>query len=95
MSNGNAKLVRGVVLQHNGNHYTNANLTDDVAREFLAKFPNRKDWFEVLPSATTAKEVVAEVAETTEKVAEMPPKEVEGENKPVTTKKKKTAKKRK
>lgn len=90
-----SKLVAGVVLQWKSNHYTNANLTDDVAREFLAAFPMRKDWFEVLPSATTDKEVVAEVAETPEKGAEIAPKEEEPKKQPTTPKKKKTAKKRK
>lgn len=83
-----AKLVRGVVLQWKGNHYTNSNLTDEVAREFLTSFPQRKDWFEILPSATTAKAVVAEVANE-------PSAEVSAENEPTTPKKKKSAKKRK
>ena len=83
-----AKLVRGVVLQWKGNHYTNNNLTDDVAREFLTAFPMRKDWFEILPSATTEKQVVAEVADE-------PSAEVSAENEPATPKKKKSAKKRK
>lgn len=90
-----SKLVAGVVLQWKSNHYTNANLTDEVAREFLEAFPMRKDWFEVLPSATTDKEVVAEVAETPEKGAEIAPKEEEPKKQPTTPKKKKTAKKRK
>jgi len=81
-----AKLVNGVVLKWQGNHYTNANLTDEVAREFLSAFPMRKDWFAVLPSASNEKQVVAEVAE-------MPSAEVSSE--PTTPKKKKTARKRK
>ena len=44
-----ARLVAGVVLQIDNNHYTNANITDEVARAFLDKFPMREDWFEVLP----------------------------------------------
>ena len=95
MADTQARLVRGVVLQLNNSHYTNANLTDDVAREFLARFPMRKDWFESLPSATTAKEVVAEVAYTPEKGAEITPKEDKSESKPNPPTKKKTAKKRK
>lgn len=83
-----AKLVNGVVLKWQGNHYTNANLTDDVAREFLSAFPVRKDWFAVLPSASTEKQVVAEVAE-------MPSAEVSPKSEPTTPKKKKSAKKRK
>ena len=83
-----ARLVNGVVLKWQGNHYTNANLTDEVAREFLSAFPVRKDWFAVLPSASTEKKVVAEAAE-------MPPAEVSPKGEPTTPKKKKTAKKRK
>lgn len=83
-----AKLVNGVVLQWKGNHYTNNNLTDEVAREFLATFPQRKDWFAELPSATTDKQVAAEVANE-------PSAEVSAETEPTTPKKKKTSKKRK
>ena len=90
-----AKLVRGVVLQWKGNHYTNSNLTDEVAREFLASFPQRKDWFEILPSATTAKAVSAEVAKMPKKPAEKSDKEVIVADKPTAPANKKTAKKRK
>lgn len=83
-----AKLVNGVVLQWKGNHYTNNNLTDEVAREFLTAFPMRKDWFAELPSATTEKQVVAEVANE-------PSAEVSAEKQPTAPKKKKTSKKRK
>lgn len=83
-----ARLVNGVVLKWQGNHYTNANLTDEVARAFLEAFPMRKDWFAVMPSAVTPKEVVAEVAE-------MPSDEVKAEKRPTTPKRKKSAKKRK
>ena len=86
--NTQARLVNGVVLFVDGNHYTNRNLTDDVARQFLAKFPQRKDWFASLPSATTEKAVVAEVAEE-------PSNEVKAEKQPTAPKKKKSAKKRK
>lgn len=95
MEKGDARLVRGVVLQIDSNHYTNANITDEVAREFLKRFPQRKDWFEVLPSATTEKEVVAEVAETPKKDDNVPSKGAKTPNQPTTPKKKKTAKKRK
>jgi hypothetical protein len=83
-----AKLVRGVVLQWQGSHYTNSNLTDEVARDFLASFPQRKDWFAQLPSATTGEKVVAEVADE-------PSAEVSAENEPKTPKKKRIARKRK
>ena len=90
-----ARLVRGVVLQWKGNHYTNANLTDEVAREFLASFPQRKDWFEILPSATTAKAVSAEVAKVPKKPAEKSDKDIIVADKPTAPVGKKTARKRK
>ena len=81
--NSNARLVNGVVLQWENKHYTNANLTDEVAQAFLAKFPQRKDWFAILP-------------ETPKKSEEIAPKEVESESKSVAApKKKKPSKKRK
>lgn len=83
-----ARLVNGVVLQWKGNHYTNSNLTDDVAKDFLVAFPQRKDWFAELPSATTGENVVAEVA--TE-----PSAEVSAEEQPKTPKNKKKSAKRK
>lgn len=90
-----ARLVKGVVVFHEGVHYTNKNLTDEVARAFLVKFPQRKDWFEVLPSATNGKEVVAEVAETPEMGAEKASKSEKVAEKPTAPKAKKSAKKRK
>lgn len=62
MTQASSRLVNGVVLQWKGNHYTNSNLTDEVAREFLAAFPIRKDWFAVLPPEK-AEEPKAEVSE--------------------------------
>lgn len=90
-----ARLVNGVVIFWKGNHYTNSNLTDEVAREFLASFPQRKDWFATLPSATTAKAVTAEVAKMPKKPAEKTDKEVIVADKPTAPANKKTAKKRK
>lgn len=93
--NSTARLVRGVVLFVNNKHYTNSNLTDDVAREFLSRFPQRKDWFEVLPSATTEKAVVAEVAEMPEKDSQIVSKAVKPASQTTTPKKKKKGSKRK
>ena len=76
-----ARLVNGVVLQVGGTHYTNANLTDDVARKFLAEFPQRADWFAVLPNADKGEETASEV--------------VEPKNEPTAQPKKKTPRKRK
>ncbi len=87
-----SRLVAGVVLQVDGNHYTNKNLTDEVARKFLAKFPMRKDWFEVLPSAPK-KVDEAKDAEVPDNGTEIPPKEIKPTKKPsMSKKKKKTAK---
>ena len=82
-----AKLVNRVVLRVGGTHYTNANLTDEVARQFLAAFPMRKDWFAVLPPA--------EEKEDAENVAEKPADEVKVEEQPTAPKEKKSAEKRK
>ena len=86
MAETKARLVKGVVIQWEYNHYTNANITDEVAREFLAAFPMRTDWFEVLPE---------KVEKTPEKVAEKPATSEKVAEKATTPKKKKTAKKRK
>ena len=67
MAETKAKLVKGVVIQWKFNHYTNANITDEIAREFLAAFPMREDWFEVLPAKPAAEK--AETPATSEKVA--------------------------
>lgn len=82
-----ARLVNGVVLQVGGIHYTNANLTDEVARAFLSAFPMRKDWFAELPPA--------EVKEDAENVAEKPADEPKVEEQPTAPKEKKSAGKRK
>ena len=82
-----ARLVNGVVLQVGGIHYTNANLTDEVARVFLSAFPMRKDWFAILPPAVEK--------EDAENVAEMTADEPKVEKQPTATKTKKSARKRK
>ncbi len=82
-----SRLVRGVVLKVGTNHYTNVNLTDEVARQFLAEFPQRADWFEILPPKAEPK-VTAESAEAA-------PNNVEEAERPTTPEKKKNARKRK
>lgn len=42
------RLKKGVVIHVNGEAYTNANLTDDVAKAYLKKYPNTK-FFESIP----------------------------------------------
>lgn len=48
-----ATLKAGAIIAcptfHGGQIYTNSNLTDEVAREYLAAFPKRSDLFSVLP----------------------------------------------
>lgn len=89
-----ARLVAGVLLQLNGQHYSNTNLTDDVAREFLAKFPQKKAWFAVLPPAEE-KAGGEQVAEMPENGAEIAPKAVKPASQTTTPKKRKSPKKRK
>lgn len=76
--NTKARLVNGVVLQFADKIYTNANLTDDAAREFLSKFPQRIDWFAVLPAEAveeTAEEAIeGEQSDETEEVEQVPTK---------------------
>lgn len=61
-----ARLLNGVVLWFNRKPYTNANLTDKVARDFLAQFPMRTDWFDILPPAEEEKK--EDAPQTEEKV---------------------------
>lgn len=89
MANTKARLVNGVVLQWKGNHYTNANLTDKVAKEFLETFPKRSDWFAELPEP---QESVVDTPEIAQETAQEDTKAVKGVT---TSKKKKNAKKRK
>jgi len=48
-----ATLKAGAIIAcptfHGGQIYTNSNLTDEVAREYLAAFPKRSDLFSILP----------------------------------------------
>lgn len=37
---------------HNGKIYSNANLTDEVAAEYLAMFPNQAKYFDIKPQET-------------------------------------------
>ena len=51
MENRKYKLKRGVVIQVSGTTevYTHVNLTDEVARAYLAKYPNKAKLFEAIP----------------------------------------------
>ena len=62
------KLKNNVVLQFQNNVYTNANLTDEVAEAYLAKYPNTTYFAE------------KKVIEVSEKQAEGPMKRSEGDD---------------
>ena len=62
------RLKNNVVLQFQNNVYTNANLTDEVAEAYLAKYPNTTYFAE------------KKVIEVSEKQAEGPVKRSEGDD---------------
>jgi hypothetical protein len=68
MSVNKATLRRGVLIWHKGKPYTVSNITDEVAREYLAEYPQNKGYFEILPEPAEVKEEPAESKE--EKPAE-------------------------
>ena len=51
----------------NGKIYTNDNLTDEVAEEYLAQFPKNVDMFQQLPKDFSIKKVQKKVAERNKK----------------------------
>lgn len=72
----NYELKRGVLLQMefgSSRMYTNANLTDEVAEEFLYKHPDKRNWFAKLPddylSRVERRQTTADVTEQQEKGA--------------------------
>lgn len=90
-----SRLVNGVLLYIEGRHYSNSNLTDEVARKFLAKYPQRKDWFSVLPAEQPQEQGEAKVAEMPEKDSQILSKGIKPQSQATTPKKKKSPKKRK
>lgn len=90
-----ARLVNGVVLQVGGIHYTNANITDEVARAFLSAFPMRKDWFAELPPAEVKEDAEKQDEPKAEDVPEKPADEPKVEEQPTAPAEKKSAGKRK
>ena len=53
----NYRLKNNVVLQFQNNVYTNANLTDEVAEAYLAKYPNTTYFAEKKPIEVSEKQV--------------------------------------
>lgn len=43
------RLIGGYVIYHEGNHYTNVTLTDEIAKAYLAKHPDAAYQFESIP----------------------------------------------
>lgn len=68
----------GFIIQcpsfHKGEVFTNANLTDKIAEEYLKKFPKQKDYFDVVKVSAPGKEEVPDKEETQE-TEEVPEKE--------------------
>lgn len=71
-----AKLKRGVLLNSTKfeNKYTNANLTDDIAREYLELYPENVHLFEVLPPKVEKTEEKDQKVEKSEEKAVKEPK---------------------
>lgn len=55
-------LKRGIVIQSadSSEVYTRDNITDEIAKDYLAKFPNRVYIFETIPEAVDADTIDAE-----------------------------------
>ena len=60
----------------NGEIYTNANLTNDVARRYLERFPHKRDMFDVIPEEKPEErpEAPVEAVEEPEQASEQPEK---------------------
>lgn len=63
----------------NGKIYTNDNLSDDVAEEYLAQFPKNVDMFQQLPKDFSIKKVQKKVADRKKEEKEATPAEVQEE----------------
>ena len=75
-----AQLLNGVVFPHNGEYYSNANLTDDIARIYLKKFPSRSNLFAVLPPEKEEKPKTAPKPKASNKAKPGKPKAEEQKN---------------
>ena len=50
------RLIGGYVIYHEGNHYTNVTLTDEIAKAYLAKHPDAAYQFESIPEPEPTEE---------------------------------------
>jgi hypothetical protein len=57
------RMRRGFLITWKGKHYTCHNITDEVAREYLAEFPQNAKMFDVLPPAVDEPQEAAIPAE--------------------------------
>jgi hypothetical protein len=57
------RLIGGYVIYHEGNHYTNVTLTDEIAKAYLAKHPDAAYQFESIPEPEPEPEPVVEEPE--------------------------------
>lgn len=85
------KMRRGFLIHWDGKVYSCFNITDEVAREYLAKFPQNKHYFEVLPPK--AEDKAEDKAENAVNSAENAPQSQENAEVIVDTPKKKKARK--
>ena len=83
------RMRRGFLITWKGKHYTCHNITDEVAREYLAEFPQNAKMFEVLPPAV---EEPQEAAIPAENAADAQENTVTTNNTPKRKKSRKTAK---
>jgi hypothetical protein len=73
------RLRVGVVLHdfEKNESYTNANLTDKIAKEYLKKYPQQAELFEVIPQEPKKKNADTDVEDTEPSKAEEETKDVE------------------
>lgn len=50
------RLIGGYVIYHEGNHYTNVTLTDEIAKAYIAKHPDAAYQFESIPEPEPTEE---------------------------------------
>lgn len=60
------RLIPGYVIYHEGSHYTNVTLTDEIAKAYLAKHPDAARQFESVPEPEKEDEPATEVVEVPE-----------------------------
>lgn len=67
------RLIGGYVIYHEGNHYTNVTLTDEIAKAYLEKHPDAISQFESIPEPEVVQEPEPEPAPEPQPEAEQEP----------------------